>query len=152
VTNSQFDNNGDNILIGGGNNNLISNNLFFILENTTAIHITGGQFTQLASNQIASTPGGLKTATGIQVDVPGATNLTNRIDGTVCVQITTCIALGAGTQFWKVTNTQFDYLPGTTPVTNAGTFNELTGGLQTAAFHFPSNTGCPLWRTMAAGW
>jgi hypothetical protein len=141
VTNSQLDNNGDNILLAGGNNALISNNFFAILPNTTAMRVTGGQFFQFSNNQIASTPPGLQTAVGIQVDVPGATNIPNRIDGTVCVQITTCIALGAGTKFWKVTNTLFDYLPGTTPVTNAGTFNELTGGLQTGAFNFPQQYG-----------
>lgn len=134
VVNSQFDNGGDNILFDAGttfSHVLIDNNLFFLVANTAGIHFKGlGQYALVRGNDFITSTAALITAQGIAVDANTVGQ--NIASDNLCVLLSNCITLGAGSNNWRVSNTRVDGV--TTPMTNAGNNNVITGFLNPTNF------------------
>jgi hypothetical protein len=137
VSNSQFDNGGDNILFDTGttfSHVQIDNNLFFLVANTAGIHFKGlGQYAMLRGNDFITSTAALITARGIAADANTVGQ--NIASDNLCVLLSNCITLGSGSNNWRVSNTRVDGV--TTPVTNAGTNNVITGFINPT--HFAAN-------------
>jgi hypothetical protein len=127
ISNCQFDNGGDNILFDTGalfSHVQIDNNLFFLAANTAGIHFKGlGQYAVLRGNDFITSTAALITAQGIAADANTVGQ--NIASDNLCVLLSNCITLGPNSNNWRVTNTRGDRV--TTPVTNAGTNNVITG-------------------------
>jgi Pectate lyase superfamily protein len=134
VSNSQFDNGGDNILFDTGttlSHVQIDNNLFFLVANTAGIHFKGlGQYAMLRGNEFITTSAALITAQGIAIDAnPVGQNIAS---DNLCVLLSNCITLGFHSNNWRVSNTRVDRV--TAPVTNTGSNNIITGFINPTHF------------------
>ncbi len=140
VVNSQFDNVTGDVDFEASNTFThlkLVNNLFYLAAGDIGVRLKSAtnDYTSIGFNSFSG-QNGTQTGPAIQIDAGGGNNT---IDNTICVQLTTCVQLGARASGWMVKSTTVDS-NAKTIVSNAGTANVITGFIQPSALSYPRAT------------
>jgi hypothetical protein len=116
VSDCQFDNQLDNILVDAGStlsHLQVVNNLFYILAGTVGVHIKGGGEDTIAENHFVPASGTV-SGTGLQVSNGAA----NSFHDNMCIDMQVCAQLDAAATGWSIRSNTTNGSTGTTEVVN----------------------------------
>lgn len=141
ITNSQFDNYNDNILVDTGSNlsHLQAvNNLFYLVTGTNGIHIlAGGEDTVSFNHFVAATGGGALQSSTSGLNITNGAQ--NTADGNLCIDITPCIMINNPAAGWRIYDTEIDGQANQVPIQNNSFVgaNLIVGNADSQAASYP---------------
>jgi hypothetical protein len=132
LTNDQFDNTGDNVLVDTGGalpQVLAMNNLTFPVVGTFFFHAKGyASYFQFDNNQCATASGAVDSSGCIDID--NSLGMSNIIANTSCAFTENCVVLNSGASGVRVSNTRVDFEGNTSALAvtdNSTNANLITG-------------------------